>query len=444
MCLGLSRVLATFVTMATRARNGSARPRGGQAEAAFEAPDPEEDAGSRTRPRPSSRTSSRAGTTSRNGSRGRGSTTTKSPVPRGTNGKPGRGTQPRSAQKKKNAKGSAGKRRTAKGRPAKGPAASHDPVVILIGWMGRMIAAAWMVAAGAVGFTARAIGRGARDLDPHHRRDGVGLLTLGVAIVLAASLWGRMGNTVGRAIHTSAVDAFGSLAWVIPVLAVLLAWRFLRHPDRNTETVRASIGWTALLLGAAGLIHMAKGTPHPSDGEHAMREAGGFVGYVMSGPLAAAVTPWAAAPLLALLVLYGLLLISGTPVHRIPERLAELRVLFGHGRPQAGPDDDDFEIHEDYESGTGSTVRRARGQIARQIRLRPAIEAGEHTKPYDTPLIGQDSKRGAGKAGSGVAARPDGSDGLIEALGFGTHDAPAASPSAPSDEPAHEFVDLKP
>ena len=302
-----------------------------------------------------------------------------------------------------------------------------------------MIAAAWMVAAGAVGFAARAIGRGARDLDPHHRRDGLGLLTLGVAVVLAASLWGRMGNTAGRAIRTAATDGFGSLAWVIPVLAVLLAWRFLRHPDRNTETVRASIGWTALLLGAVGLIHMAKGTPRPSGGEHAMRAAGGFVGYVMSGPLVAAVTPWAAALLLALLALYGLLLISGTPVHRIPERFAELRVMFGYARPQAGPDGDDLEIDEGYEAGTGRTVRRARGQIARQIRLRPAIEAGEHTKPYDTPLIEQDAKRAAKPRG------PDGADGLVEALGFGAdEDSAPSSPSSPHDtsahEPAHETV----
>ena len=117
-----------------------------------------------------------------------------------------------------------------------------------------------MAVAGTLGFAARGIGRGARDLDPHHRRDGLGLLTLGVAIVLGASLWGRMGNAVGRAIHAVAVDAFGSLSWVIPVLAVLLAWRFLRHPDRNSETVRASIGWTALLLGVLGMIHIAKGT----------------------------------------------------------------------------------------------------------------------------------------------------------------------------------------
>jgi S-DNA-T family DNA segregation ATPase FtsK/SpoIIIE len=370
--------------MATRARNGSARQGGGLAETDLSSP----------------------GGTPR----------------RGTSGKPGRGTTARSGQKKKG-RGAAGKARTAKGRTAKGgpsrggPARRpRDPVVIMIGWIGRAVAGAWMVAAGSVGFAVRAVGRGARDLDPHHRRDGVGLLTLGVAIVLAASLWGRMGNAAGRAIQTVVGGAFGSLAWAIPVLVALLAWRFLRHPDRNSETVRAVIGWTALLLGALGLIHIAKGTPHPSDGQAAMRAAGGLLGYAVSGPLAAALTPWVAAPLLALLAGFGVLVITGTPLHRIPDRVAELRVMFGHAAP---PDDEDgLEIDEAYEAGTGATARRPRGQIARQIRLRPAIEAGEHTKPYDTPLLDQDKRRGP-KPGP---ARPDGSDGLIEALGFGTHE----------------------
>jgi S-DNA-T family DNA segregation ATPase FtsK/SpoIIIE len=202
------------------------------------------------------------------------------------------------------------------------------------------------------------------------------------------------------------------------VLAVLLAWRFLRHPDRNSETVRAAIGWTALLLSVLGLIHIAKGSPRPGDGARAIHLAGGYLGYAVSGPLAAALTPWVAAPLLALLAVFGLLVISGTPLHRLPERFAAVREMFG-GRPraeQAG--DDGLEIDGDYEAGTGA-VRRVRGQIARQIRLRPAIEAGDHTKPYDTPLVEQDSKRGR--------PRPDGGDGLIEALGFGTHEEPAAS-----------------
>jgi S-DNA-T family DNA segregation ATPase FtsK/SpoIIIE len=299
-------------------------------------------------------------------------------------------------------------------------------VVILVVWTGKMIAAAWLAVAGAVGWAVRAVGRGARDLDPHHRRDGVGLLTLGVAIVLGASLWGRMGNAVGRAIHTAAVDGFGSLSWILPVLAVLLAWRFLRHPDRNSETVRAAIGWTALLLGALGLIHIAKGTPHPSDGTRAMHLAGGYLGYAAAAPLSAALTPWVAAPLLTLLAAFGLLVISGTPLHRLPERFAEVREMFG-GRPRTeDADGDGLEIDEDYEAGTGA-VRRVRGQIARQIKLRPAIEAGDHTKPYDTPLLEQDKKRGR--------PRPDGGDGLIEALGFGTHEEPA--PPAPHEpEPA--------
>ncbi len=310
--------------------------------------------------------------------------------------------------------------------------------MILITWTGRAIAAAWMVVAGALGFAVRAIGRGARDLDPYHRRDGVGLLTLGVAIVLGAGLWGRMGNPVGRAIRTVLEGAFGSVAWVVPLLVALLAWRYLRHPDRNAETARAAIGWTALLLGVLGLVHLAKGTPRPSDGPAAMHAAGGLVGYAMSGPLVTAVTPWAAAPLLVLLVAFGVLVITGTPLHKIPERISDMREVFGHARPASyGDGDGELEIDEEYEAGTGSTAKRVRGQLARQIRLRPAIEAGEHSKPYDTPLLEDGKRRAAPPPGAPPSAaspgRPDGSDGLIEALGFGSAEAsppPEAHPQA--------------
>ena len=395
--------------MATRARNGSARPRGGLDEAAPETP-----------------------------ARSKATTKSQSPARPAPRRKQGQGSQTRSAPKKKGGRKPAGKPgtgkgrtargRSAKGRPAQGPP-PRDPVVILVSWTGKMIAAAWMLVAGSVGFAARAVGRGARDLDPHHRRDGVGLLTLGAAIVLAAGLWFRMPNAAGRSIRTVAVGGFGSLAWVIPVLGLLLAWRFLRHPDRNTETIRATIGWTALLLGALGLIHIAKGTPRPSDGARAMHLAGGYIGYAMSGPLSSSLTTWAAVALLTLLALYGLLLISGTTVHRIPERFAEVREMFG-GKPRAVDGDDGLQVDEGYEAGSGSTVRRARGQIARQIRLRPAIEAGDHTKPYDTPLLEQDKKRGR--------LRPDGADGLTEALGFGAHDEtdPSAPPAPHEPEPA--------
>src|SRR5579863_615686 len=141
-CLGRLRVLATFVSMATRARDGSARQRDGQDDPAAKA-------------RRSGTTASRSGGTPR----------------RRPSGGSGRGTTGRSGNKRSKAKGG----RTGRAGTARRPPHARDPVVILVGWTGRAIAGAWMVAAGSVGYVARSFGRGARDLDPHHRRDGLGL-----------------------------------------------------------------------------------------------------------------------------------------------------------------------------------------------------------------------------------------------------------------------------
>ena len=299
-----------------------------------------------------------------------------------------------------------------------------------------------MLLAGGLGFVVRSIGRGARDLEPHHRRDGLGLFILAVAVVLAGGLWAHLDNAAGRGVQKVIIGGFGSLAFLAPVLVALLAWRFLRHPDRNSQTRRAVIGWTALLLGLLGLIHIAKGTPRPADGPAAMHAGGGLVGYAVAGPLVSALSPWVAAPLLALLSLFGVLLITGTTVHQIPDRIYDLRVLLGQAepRPKDDQDEDGLEVDEDYEASTGI---RGRGQLTGRIKLRPAIESGDRVKPYDTPLI-EPGKRGA-KAVPGAApapgvpggpgARPgsahDGEDGLIEALGFGGNDAgPAGTPAA--------------
>jgi DNA segregation ATPase FtsK/SpoIIIE, S-DNA-T family len=177
-------------------------------------------------------------------------------LPRAGRG-PERGTTARSGTKGK--KGKAGRRGPARGparRRRRSPSAG-GPVVILAGWVGRAISAAWMAVAGALGFAVRSVGRGARDLDPDHRRDGLGLFTLGVAIVLAAGEWARMGNPVGHGIQQVAGGAFGALAGLTPVLVALLAWRFLRHPDRNSDlgemisALNASLGTRVTTISGA-------------------------------------------------------------------------------------------------------------------------------------------------------------------------------------------------
>jgi len=106
--------------------------------------------------------------------------------------------------------------------------------VILIGWIGRVLQGAWMALAGAVGWVARSVGRGARDIEPHHRRDGLGLLTLGLAIVLAGGLWLRIDNAAGRGIYEAVTAGVGSLAFLVPVLVALLAWLSRDRSERFT------------------------------------------------------------------------------------------------------------------------------------------------------------------------------------------------------------------
>jgi S-DNA-T family DNA segregation ATPase FtsK/SpoIIIE len=239
-----------------------------------------------------------------------------------------------------------------------------DPFLILLGWLARAVSGAWTVAAHAAGFAVRGIGRSARGLDPLHRRDGAGLALLAAAIVVAATTWAGTGGPAGRALSNVIRDALGAGAWLVPVVLALLAWRFLRHPDRNAQTARIMVGGTALLAGGLGLVHIAEGMPSLANGPAAVRAAGGVIGYLVCAPLVAVLTRWGAVPLLALLCGFGLLVITGTPLHQVPARLARLA-----GRPGAGP-----------ERGQPVTARAARGRPA-------AIEAGDHRKPYDSPLL---------------------------------------------------------
>jgi len=273
----------------------------------------------------------------------------------------------------------------------------------------------------------RRFGRNARELDTDHQRDGIGLFCLGLAIVFAASIWARMNNLAGQGIYTATSAVVGEGAFVIPVMLAMLGWRFFRHPDRNSALPPAEIGWTAMLVGGLGLFHIAKGVPtleHAGGGWPAVRTAGGFVGMVASWPLAKGLTPWVATPLLGLLACYGLLVITGTKVRHVPARLAELKVAFGYGSYDPGDEDGEYDSgdYEDLDGGPRrSEIRRG------AIKIKGTVEAGDHVKPYDTPVLGPGGRRATGaggttRAGGSSARLPEAriGEGLLEDLGFTT------------------------
>ena len=226
-------------------------------------------------------------------------------------------------------KKSASKRKPQARKPAaRRPAAKRSgpgPIGAVFAALMHASTAMWLGIAGAVGAVARSIGHSAKDLDPEQRRDGVGFGLLGLGIVVAASVWWNIPGAVGNGIRAMSTGSVGILAWAIPILLTVIAWRTLRHPDRNGPAGRQVIGWGAISGGILGLVHLSHGVPRYSDTD-AMRQAGGAVGFLFSAVLIDLLkSSYVVGLLLVLVVLFGVLIVTNTPLHAVPARLGELR-----------------------------------------------------------------------------------------------------------------------
>src|SRR5690554_1455629 len=71
---------------------------------------------------------------------------------------------------------------------------------------------------GAVGSGVRGIGDGAREVSPEVRRDGLAIMLIIGAILIAAREWFNLSSWAGTAIHWLVAGVFGVLAVVLPVV----------------------------------------------------------------------------------------------------------------------------------------------------------------------------------------------------------------------------------
>jgi S-DNA-T family DNA segregation ATPase FtsK/SpoIIIE len=204
----------------------------------------------------------------------------------------------------------------------------------------RGLAAIWRGLAKFLGKSVRFVAKGAKDLDPAHQRDGFAFLLLILAIAAAAGTWFDGGNIVGRALASFFYGGFGRIGIFTPLVLGYFAFRLFHSPDKKSATGRIVVGTIALLLSTTGIAHLLNATP--GTGTTAMHEGGGWLGYAISQPLVALMTDVLAFPVLILLLCFGLLVTTATPVSSVITRIKNIATWLNSKRPDRS--EEEFEV----------------------------------------------------------------------------------------------------
>ena len=273
--------------------------------------------------------------------------------------------------------------------------------------LGRGLVGAWSLLARGVGRAARALGR-TRELEPAHRRDGLALGLVALAVVAAAAVWWTAGGPVGAGLQRTLRALFGAASVGLPVVLAGVGVILMRTEPDVAARPRRTVGTLLLTLGTLGLWHLALGAP--ADGMGRSRAAG-VVGFLVANPLVDGFTGWVAVPLLTLLTGYGLLVLTGTPVRAVPGRIRQL---------WTAPPDQDPDT-----AGTDATVTGAdpaTARLRRPARRRQATQTTEITE--------EDTQGATAASPNRLPAQPKATepvDGPVQGLG-GSKPGPGTSP----------------
>ncbi|MDO5730927.1 DNA translocase FtsK [Corynebacterium sphenisci] len=155
---------------------------------------------------------------------------------------------------------------------------------------------------------------------PAGSRDGLALLLLALAVVLAAASWFHLAGPVGAAIHATVAAIVGLGTYLLPpLLGALAVALMLGVAPTGRRSRRVALGAGIIAVGLLAIVHIGSGEPADWAGRFT---AGGAIGAWTGAPLAAGFTPVLAIILLFGLVFYGALVATGTSVRRLVDALA--------------------------------------------------------------------------------------------------------------------------
>ncbi|MEU6150360.1 DNA translocase FtsK [Actinosynnema sp. NPDC047251] len=178
----------------------------------------------------------------------------------------------------------------------------------------------WGLLGRGVGGVVRAVGRG-KELDPAHRRDGLALVLIALAVITGAGVWWQAGGPVGQWVDVAVRSSVGTPALILPLVLLVVGVALMRTDANPEARPRLVIGGVLVAVGFLGMFHLIGGLPtDPVE----RRSAGGALGYLAGGFLAQGLTSWVAGPLLVLIFGYGLLVLAHLPIREVPAKLGSL------------------------------------------------------------------------------------------------------------------------
>ena len=208
--------------------------------------------------------------------------------------------------------------------------------------LARAVSSVWRFIAKTIGSSVRFLARGARELDPAHQRDGIAFFILILALVATAGTWFHADNIVSRAIYSFIFGGFGRIGFVAPLVLIYFAFKLFRTPEDKKAIGRVIVGTFALLISSTGLAHLLNGSV--GTGATAMRDGGGWLGFGVTTPLVAAMTSVLTYPVLIIIFIFGLLVITATPVSDLISRIRTTSTWLWSKRPERAVNEETFEV----------------------------------------------------------------------------------------------------
>ncbi|WP_285480408.1 DNA translocase FtsK [Amycolatopsis sp. NBRC 101858] len=244
------------------------------------------------------------------------------------------------------------------------------------GIFGKGVRGTWNLLAKGIGTLARTVGR-TRELEAEHRRDGLALGLIALAIVAAVGVWWRAAGPIGAGVEIATRSVLGAGAVTLPLVLVVVAVALMRSEPHPETRPRMVIGTIMVVLSVLGMLHIFTALPATNDGR---MYAGGIIGAFSGGLLTMGVTTWVAVPILILALVFGVLVFTGTPVREIPHRLRN----WGLDEEEIAEADQKAGFATDEEAVTEADPKSAR--LRKPSRRRQASDAEPEQLDIDAML----------------------------------------------------------